>query len=98
MANIILGIPSFFNGADNQAVLYRQANFFGQRRFEKLAERYKSKIDFPYSRSQTFYEYILPHTRHLITNESINFLTSLLTPEPERRIKASEALQDPFLK
>lgn len=96
MANIIFGIPSFFNGADNQAVLFHQARIFGQRRYEHLAKSLNSNVAFPFSRKQKLTEYALPYYRHLITNESINFLSSLLIPEFEKRPSASEALKSPF--
>lgn len=96
MANLMFGMPSFFNGHDNEDVLYRHVKFYGKLRMKRLAERYGKKIKLPQFNRESFIEYALPHTRHLITQESFEFLSSLLVPEPEFRPDAAIALASPF--
>ncbi|KAK8882164.1 hypothetical protein M9Y10_044804 [Tritrichomonas musculus] len=96
MANLMFGVHSFFSGHDNEDVLLRQVEFYGKLRMKRLAMRYGKKKKFPYLNRQSFLEYALPHTRHLITRESLDFLSELLYPEPEYRPNAADALLNPF--
>lgn len=96
MANLMFGVHSFFSGRDNDDVLMKQVEFYGKLRMKRLAMRYGKKKKFPYLNRQSFLEYALPHTRHLITNESLDLLNNLLMPEPEYRLNAADALFYPF--
>lgn len=92
MANLMFGVHSFFSGSDNDDVLMKQVEFYGKLRMKRLATRYGRKKKLPYLDRQSFLEYALPHTRHLITNESLDLLSNLLMPEPEYRLDAADAL------
>lgn len=98
MANLLYGCPSFFAAAENEGVLVRQTKLFGKNRMMRLARRYKYKRVLAYTTPQSFLEYALPHTRHLFTHESLDFLQMLLVPEPEDRATAAEALLHPFVR
>ena len=98
MANLMYGCPSFFSAAENEGVLVRQTKLFGKNRMMKLARRYKYKRPLAYTTTQSLLEYALPHTRHLFTHESLDFLQLLLVPEPEDRASAAEALLHPFVR
>lgn len=96
MANLMFGVHSFFSGRDNEDVLLKQVQFYGKLRMKRLAMRYGKKKKFPYLNRQSFLEYALPHTRHLITNESLDLLGNLLMPEPEYRLNAADAICHSF--
>lgn len=95
-ANLMFGCPSFFAGADNAAVLARHVRLFGTRRMMKLARGLGYKKSLTHASGQSFLEYALPHTRHLITRPSLDLLQKMLTPEPDYRISAADALDHPF--
>lgn len=96
MANLMFGTQSFFAAHDNDGVLQRHVRFFGHKRMKKIAKKYKYKKTVPFYHNQSFLEYALPTTRHLFTNQSLDLLDQLLTPEIELRPYASEALENPF--
>lgn len=98
MANLMFGCPSFFNAGDVQGVLARHTQFFGPRRMRRLAKMCGYRRPLLQTGGQSFLELALPHTRHLIKKEAIDLLQELLTPEPNLRITAADALLHPFLK
>ena len=51
----------------------------------------------PYYGKQSFMEYVLPHTKHLINKETIGLVTKILNPDPFKRPTADEILRDDFL-
>ena len=99
MANLVFGIPTLFHAADNDGVLYKQNRFFGHDVFDHLNQIYGTSEPIAYIRQkQSFLEYALPHTRHLINNETIGMLKHMLNPEMYRRPSAEHLFFEKFMK
>jgi serine/threonine protein kinase len=96
MANLLYGCPSFFSGADDEAVLGRHTRIFGNLRMSRIAQDLGYDGAIQHYQKQSLLEYALPHTRHLFTRDSLDLLQQLLIPEMKARISAAEALQHPF--
>ena len=99
MANLVFGIPTLFNANDNDGVLYKQNRFFGHEIFDNLNQIYGTSEPISYIlQRQSFLEYALPHTRHLINNETVGMITEMLTPNMYQRPSAENLFSQQFMR
>ncbi|EAY04349.1 CMGC family protein kinase [Trichomonas vaginalis G3] len=97
LANLLFGCSAFFAANDNDGVFNRQVKFFGYNKMTQINEVLNTSKSIPYYGKQSFMEYVLPHTKHLINKETIGLVTKILNPDPFKRPTADEILRDDFL-
>ena len=96
--NLLFQCPSFFSAHDKIGVLQKEANIFGSKRIEEYSK--SLDIECPFlleSEKISFLEFALPHSRHLITFESLDLLKKILIIEEQDRPSADVVLQHSFL-
>lgn len=96
MANLLFGCSAFFAANDNDGVFNRHAKFFGYYKLTNINEKLNTSKSIPYYDKQNFMEYVLPHTKHLVNNQTIGLLTRILNPDPFTRPTADQILRDDF--
>jgi casein kinase II subunit alpha len=96
MADLMFGCPTFFPAVDDDEVLTRHTQVFGDARLSRIAGEYEWRGTLGYHPGNSFVEFALPHTRALFTHESLDLLGKLLVPEREQRITANDVLEHPF--
>ena len=63
-----------------------------------VTSKLQSKKKIPYYEKLSFLEFVLPHSRHMVTNESLSIISDMLTPEIENRPNASTLLEHEFFR
>ena len=95
-----------FNGQSNQDQLILIAKQFGFEKIKNFLDKYKKDCflsqkmikkmkDF---KEKTWDEFINEKNKYLINNEAIDLLNKLLEIDPEKRIKAKDAMNHPYFK
>lgn len=100
MAALIFSNPSIFGSKSNHVVLNNIYNFFGRDKMDPLLqESKKTNIldERVANNSKSFYLFVSPSTKHLVTPEVIDFLEKVLNPSPKDRLSSREALEHTFL-
>ena len=95
-----------FNGKSNQDQLILIAKQFGFEKIKNFLDKYKKDCflsqkmvkkmkDF---KEKNWDEFINDKNKYLINNNALDLLNKLLEIDPEKRIKAKEAMNHPYFK
>jgi len=101
-AGMLFKKEPFFVGRNNYDQLVRIAKVLGTPDLMKYLEKYEIQLDShfdsvlgKYSR-KSWRKFITDKNRHLVSDESIDFLDKLLQYDPEKRLTFQESLAHPY--